>query len=70
MFIRILLYRGRYGLTESSVSLKRSAINNSLLDLTDNHNLLAYPGYTNHHDKPVRRGSVGSLGIHKTRFKI
>jgi len=53
--------RGRYGLTESSVSLKRSAINNSLLDLTDNHNLLAYPGYTNHHDKPVRRGSVGSL---------
>ena len=56
------IFRARYGSAESSVNLKRSAINNSLLDLAENHNLLAYPGYNNH-DKPVRRGSVGSLGI-------
>ena len=47
--------------TGSSVNLKRSAINNSLLDLTDNHSVLAYPGYPGQ-DRPTRRGSVGSLG--------
>ena len=57
-------YRSRYGLAESGGgNLKRSAINNSLLDLTDNHNhLLAYPGFTGAPEKPIRRGSVGSLG--------
>ena len=59
--------RSRYGLADGGGvsgggNLKRSAINNSLLDLTDNHNhLLAYPGFTAP-EKPIRRGSVGSLG--------
>jgi hypothetical protein len=42
-------------------NLKRSAINNSLLDLSENHLPPPFPGL-NTHDKPVRRGSVGSLG--------
>jgi len=50
--------RSRYG--GESGNLKRSAINNSLLDLAENHNTMPYPGF-NIHDKPVRRGSVGSL---------
>jgi len=42
-------------------NLKRSAINNSLLDLADgHHNLAAFQNYTGQ-DKPTRRGSVGSL---------
>jgi hypothetical protein len=41
--------------------LKRSAINNSLLDLVENtSHVIGYPGYQQ--DKPLRRGSVGSLG--------
>jgi len=58
--------RVRYGLADKGGggggnNLKRSAINNSLLDLTENnHNILAYPVYNNQ-EKPVRRGSVGSL---------
>jgi IQ motif/SEC7 domain-containing protein len=52
--------RSRYGSVESSVNMKRGAINNSLLDLSDNHNLLPYQGYAQQ-EKPIRRGSVGSL---------
>ena len=43
----------------SAGHLKRSAINNSLLDLTDNHSML---GYTMGERAAGRRGSVGSLG--------
>ena len=39
--------------------LKRSAINNSLLDLSDNHSML---GYSMGERAAGRRGSVGSLG--------
>jgi len=43
-------------------NLKRCAINNSLLDLADNHHQQAgYQNYSGGQDKPVRRGSVGSL---------
>ena len=49
---------------ESNVNLKRGAINNSLLDLTDNYNI--HPGFTQQ-EKPTRRGSVGSLGRCQTR---
>ena len=47
----------RYNNTQDT-NLKRSAINNSLLDLSDNHSVL---GYTMGGVGP-RRGSVGSLG--------
>ena len=40
-------------------NLKRSAINNSLLDLSDNHSML---GYSMADRAAGRRGSVGSLG--------
>ena len=40
-------------------NLKRSAINNSLLDLSDNHSML---GYSMGDRVAGRRGSVGSLG--------
>ena len=40
-------------------NLKRSAINNSLLDLSDNHSML---GYSMGDRVAARRGSVGSLG--------
>lgn len=44
-------------------NLKRNAINNSLLDLADNRDHHQQGGYQNYagQDKPVRRGSVGSL---------
>ena len=42
-------------------NLKRSAINNSLLDLADSHSALGYPGLEKH-GVGARRGSVGSLG--------
>ena len=42
-------------------NLKRSAINNSLLDLADSHSVLGYPGLEKH-GVGARRGSVGSLG--------
>ena len=62
LFYSVLSFRNRYGGTEvAGVNLKRSAINNSLLDLTENHNMLPYPGF-NVPEKPTRRGSVGSLG--------
>ncbi len=44
-----------------SGNMKRSALNNSLLDLSDNHIPAVFTGI-NMRDKPVRRGSVGSLG--------
>ncbi|XP_023320558.1 IQ motif and SEC7 domain-containing protein 1 [Eurytemora carolleeae] len=50
--------RSGFGSVESNVNLKRGAINNSLLDLTDNYNI--HPGFTQQ-EKPTRRGSVGSL---------
>ena len=43
----------------SAGNLKRAAINNSLLDLSDNHSML---GYSLGDRGPGRRGSVGSLG--------
>jgi len=43
-----------------SGNLKRSALNNSLLDLSENHIPAVFTGI-NMRDKPVRRGSVGSL---------
>jgi hypothetical protein len=56
-------FRLRYGAGGSGLvpetALKRTAINNSLLDLVEtssNHH-----GYTSQ-DRPLRRGSVGSLG--------
>ena len=45
--------------TNNPGHLKRSAINNSLLDLSDNHSML---GYTMGERATGRRGSVGSLG--------
>ena len=47
----------RYNNTQDT-NLKRSAINNSLLDLSDSHSVLGYTmgGVS------TRRGSVGSLG--------
>lgn len=50
--------RARYNPSQPDSNLKRSAINNSLLDLSDNHSVL---GYTIGGVGP-RRGSVGSLG--------
>ena len=49
--------RARHNNTQDS-NLKKSAINNSLLDLSDNHSVLGYTlgGVS------TRRGSVGSLG--------
>ena len=44
-------------------NLKRSAINNSLLDLSDGHSVLGYSmGGYDKHGVGARRGSVGSLG--------
>ena len=44
-------------------NLKRSAINNSLLDLSDNHSVLGYNmGVYDKNGVGARRGSVGSLG--------
>ena len=48
----------RYNSGQDQSNLKRSAINNSLLDLSDNHSVL---GYTMG-GVATRRGSVGSLG--------
>ena len=44
---------------QADTNLKRSAINNSLLDLSDSHSVLGYTlgGVS------TRRGSVGSLGM-------
>jgi len=52
--------RSRFGGLDSN--LKRSAINNSLLDLSDGHSVLGYSmgGYEKH-GVGARRGSVGSL---------
>jgi len=52
--------RSRYG--GNDTNLKRSAINNSLLDLSDNHSMLGYGmGSYDKHGVGARRGSVGSL---------
>lgn len=52
--------RSRYG--GNDTNLKRSAINNSLLDLSDNHSMLGYGmGSYDKHGVGGRRGSVGSL---------
>ena len=59
MMLTMLYCRSGFGSVESNVNLKRGAINNSLLDLTDNYNI--HPGFTQQ-EKPTRRGSVGSLG--------
>ena len=59
---RIPLFSRRYSNANENggANLKRSAINNSLLDLTEGHGLIS--GYAAGQDKPTRRGSVGSLG--------
>ncbi len=58
---RLRFVGGNGGLPPAEGGLKRSAINNSLLDLVENtSHVIGYPGYQQ--DKPLRRGSVGSLG--------
>ena len=53
--------RSRFG--GHDTNLKRSAINNSLLDLSDGHSVLGYSmGGYDKHGVGARRGSVGSLG--------
>jgi hypothetical protein len=47
------------GLVPETTALKRTAINNSLLDLVETSS--THHGYTSQ-DRPLRRGSVGSLG--------
>ena len=51
--------QSRHITTQADTNLKRSAINNSLLDLSDSHSVLGYTmgGVS------TRRGSVGSLGM-------
>ena len=51
--------QSRHNAAQADTNLKRSAINNSLLDLSDSHSVLGYTmgGVS------TRRGSVGSLGM-------
>ena len=52
------------------VVLKRTAINNSLLDLVVETSSSSHGGYHPAQDRPLRRGSVGSLGKYPSTGEV